>query len=173
MKKSLSISAFLISIMLVGFGANSQSLAYNRNFIVPANPYPEAEKKIVSETDVNINAARDFRKTYRHASDIKWVLNDNGASVYFVNDGIKMRSSYNGKGRKEYTLKYYDETKMPMDLRQRVKNIYYYHNILMTTEVTRNNQTYYLVKMENEKEFLTIKISDDDMSVFEQTVKIK
>ena len=84
-----------------------------------------------------------------------------------------MRASYNTKGKKEYTLSYYDETKMDADLRRLVRSNYYDHNIVIVTEVIRNNQLYYLVKMENEKEYLTLKVTDEEMTVFEKTVKAK
>ena len=62
---------------------------------------------------------------------------------------------------------------MPSELRQRVRINYYDYSIVIVTEVLRNNQTYYLVKMENEKEYLTLKINEDEMTVFEKTSKAK
>ena len=161
MKKSLISSMFFISTIVFGFGAYAQDFAFNSK-PVAVNPYPETGNKIVSEMDVNIHATRDFKRNFENATDVKWVKHENGASVYFKNDGLKMRSSYNSK-----------ETRMPSDLRRLVKSNYYDHNIAIVTEVNRHNQTYYLVKMENEKEYLTLKISDEEMTVFEKTNKIK
>lgn len=172
MKKSLISSMFFISTILLGSAANAQDIAFNSK-PVAVNPYPETGNKIVSEIDVNIHATRDFKKSFRTATDVKWVKHENGASVYFKNDGLKMRTSYNINGKKEYSLKYYDETRMPSDLRRLVKSNYYDHNIAIVTEVNRHNQTYYLVKMENDKEYLTLKISDEEMAVFEKTNKVK
>src|SRR5687768_7573970 len=172
MKKSLISSMFFISTIVFGFSANAQDFAFNSK-PVAVNPYPETGNKIVSEMDVNIHATRDFKRNFKNATDVKWVKHENGASVYFKNDGLKMRSSYNINGKKEYTLKYYEETKMPSDLRKLVRSNYYDHNIVIVTEVNRHNHTSYLVKMENEKEYLTLKISDEEMTVFEKTNKAK
>ena len=173
MKKSILTSIMLISLSTIGIVSNAQGIAFNPKIVTPVNPHPESRKSTTNEMNVNINAVRDFRKDFKNATDIKWVQSETGASVYFSNDGIKMRSSYNTRGAKEYTLKYYDEGKMPSDLRQRVRSNYYDHNISIVTEVERHNQTFYLVKMENENEYLTVKIADDEMSVFEKTTKTK
>lgn len=172
MKKLVFSSLFFIAIFSTG--ANAQEIAFNRsNAARGVNPFPEVRTKIVSEVEVNINAVRDFKTNFRNATNVKWTLHENGASVFFTNDGMKMRSTYNQKGRKMYTLKYYDESRMPVELRQRVKSNYYDHNIAVVTEAITNSQTYYLVKMENAKEFLTIKVIDDEMSVYEQITKRK
>ena len=62
---------------------------------------------------------------------------------------------------------------MPSELRQRVRSNYYDYSIVMVTEVLRNNQTYFLVKMENENEYLTLKINEDEMTVFEKKSKAR
>lgn len=172
MKKSILISMLFLGITTISIAVNAQGTAFNR-VVTPVNPYPESAQKTINEMDVNIKSVRDFRKSYKKASDVKWVQNEQGASVYFTNDGLKMRSSYNTRGVKEYTLRYYDESRMPLDLRQRVRSNYYDHNIVIVTEVSRNNQIYYLVKMENTKEYLTVKVGEDEMGVFEKTKKIQ
>jgi hypothetical protein len=172
MKKLLFSTA--LSIILIGSGtlATAQGMALNRYNPKATNPYPEATNKIVNEADVNINAVRDFRKNFKKATNEKWVQNENGASVYFTIEGAKMRASYNGKGKKEYTLKYYEEDAMPIYLRRQIKSNYYDHEIVIVTEVSRNHQTFYLVKMENKREFLTIKVADDEMTVFEKISRL-
>jgi hypothetical protein len=172
MKKILFASLFITSIILFGQSVRAQDLAYRHSSPAAIHAYPETGNKIVSEIEVNINATRDFRTTFKNATDVKWVQHDKGESVYFMNEGMKMRSSYNRKGKKEYTLRYYDELRMPSELRQRVKSNYYDHHITIVTEVDRNYQTYYLVQMENEKEYLTLRIGNDEMTIFEKKDKV-
>ena len=172
MKKLLFTTVYLISALSFSVTANAQDFAFNNN-ITAVNPYNEKGSMIVNETDVNINAVRDFTKKYKNASGVKWVKNDNGSSVYFVMDGVKMRSSYNTKGRKEYTLKYYDESKLPTEVRHLVKSTYYDYTIVIATEVVRNENVSYLIKMQNDIEFLTVKFDSGELSVFERTTKEK
>lgn len=173
MKKTLFSTMLLISAVSFSASANAQEYAFNKSLVTAVNPYPEKETRIVVETEVNINAVRDFSKNFKNATSVKWVKNENGASVYFVADGVKMRSSYNTKGKREYILKYYDESRLPANIRHLVRSTYYDYRIAIVTEVERNEETSYLVKMENDKEFLTIKVDDGELSVFEKTTKGK
>jgi hypothetical protein len=173
MKKLLTGALYLMSALTVTVTANAQDYAFNKSMVTAVNPYPEKESKVVDETDVNINAVRDFSKSFKNARNVKWVKNDNGASVYFVDDDVKMRATYNTKGKKEYTLRYYDESRLPADVRHLVKSTYYDYRIAIVTEVVRNEDVSYLVKMENDKQFLTIKVNDGELSVFERTTKAK
>lgn len=174
MKKLLLSSMFLISLMISGASINAQDIAFSRSRAIILNPRPDASSKIVSEMEVNTNAVRDFKRNFSKATDAKWLLHEKGSSVYFTNDGIKMRTTYNSKGRREFTLKYYlDESGIPEDMRHYVRSNYYGHNVAVVTEVISNSQTYYLVKMENEKEYLTLRIIDGEISVYEKTDKLK
>ena len=173
MKKTLFSTMILMSAITFSASGNAQEYAFNKSLVNAVNPYPEKASRIVDETEVSINAVRDFSKNFKNATDIKWVKNENGSSVYFVLDGIKMRSSYNTKGKREYILKYYDELRLPANIRHLVRSTYYDYRIAIVTEVERNDETSYLIKMENDNEFLTIKVDDGELSVFERTTKGK
>lgn len=173
MKTLLFTSLSFISAATFSAPANAQEFALNKSAAIAVNPYPDKASKFVDETDVNINAVRDFTRNFKSATSVKWVRNENGTSVYFEIDGVKMRSSYNTKGKKEYTLKYYDESRLPPDIRHLVRSTYYDYRIAIVTEVVRNEHVLYLVKMENDTAYLTIKVDDGELSVFEKTTKGK
>ena len=173
MKKTLFSTMILISTITFSASANAQEYAFNKSLVTVVNPYAEKESKIVDETEVNINAVRDFSRKFKNGANVKWVKNENGSSVYFVMDGVKMRSSYNTKGKREYILKYYDEVRLPENVRHLVRSTYYDYRIALITEVERNDEVSYLIKMENDKEFMTVKVDDRELSVFEKTTKVK
>lgn len=137
-----------------------------------SDPSTSAGYRILAMNEVNVQAARDFNKKYSAAKDITWVENKNGASVYFVFNGNKMRNTYDKKGKREYTLKYYDESSMSPALRHQVKREYYDHKIVQVTEIERNRSTYFLVRMENDKEIITVKVANDEIAPFEKVDKI-
>jgi hypothetical protein len=173
MKKSIFSTVFLIGALSFGVTTSAQDYVFNKSHVTAVNPYHEKGSKIVDEIDVNINAVRDFTKNFKNATDVKWVNHENGTSVYFSIDGAKMRSTYNTKGKREYSLKYYDESRLPTDVRHLVRSTYYDYGITIATEVARNERVSYLVKMENDKEYLTVKVNDGELSVFEKTTKVK
>lgn len=128
--------------------------------------------RILSVSEVNVKAARDFGRHYAKAENIAWVANNNGSSVYFTFKGNKMRSTYNKAGQKEYTLKYYSEQAMDPKLRHLIKSNYYDFTIDMVTEVERNNSTSYLVRMQDAKQFLTVKVVDGEIFPYETIQKV-
>lgn len=129
---------------------------------------PAGGSRIIPINEVNMNAVRDFSKKFSKAEDAIWVDNEAGTSVYFVLGGYKMRCTYDKGGKREYTLKYYDDASMPKELRHLVKSTYYDFNIIQVTEVERRSIKSYLVKMQSDKEFLTVKVTDGEMIVYER-----
>jgi DNA-dependent RNA polymerase auxiliary subunit epsilon len=172
MKKSILNSLLLISITLGSLTVNAQNIAFSNHRAKGVNPYTERTSKIVPEASINPKYVRDFKNNYKNATDVKWVQHEGGASVYFTHDGLKMRSTYSKKGTRIYTLKDYYEAQMPADLRRLVKSNYYDHNIEVVTEVSTAMKTFHIVKMENQKEYLTLKIVDGEISIFERLNKM-
>src|SRR5688572_9435791 len=142
MKRIIVSSALMFAFIISGSTAHSQDMA-GGGFLHQENskvfdPGTGKGYNIIGINEVNIAAARDFMKKYGKAQDIKWVKGKNGTSVYFIFEGVKMRSTYDNKGKREYTLKYYDESAMPRQVRHLVKSNYYDHSIDNVTEVDRN-----------------------------------
>ena len=97
MKKTLFSTMILISAVSFSASVNAQEYAFNKSLVTAVNPYPEKESKIVDETEVNINAVRDFSKNFKNATSIKWVKNDNVESGLFFKKRIKIMSIKNIK----------------------------------------------------------------------------
>jgi DNA-dependent RNA polymerase auxiliary subunit epsilon len=176
MKKILFSSALSILFLITSSESKAQDIAArissgSSKATGVTDPAKHESYRILSPTEVNVAAARDFNKTYGSAEEVTWVSGNNGTSVYFKFRGIKMRSTYDKKGQREYTLKYYSEAEMPMELRHLVKRSYYDYNIDLVTEVQRNLKTSYLVKMQSSNEFLTLKVVDGEIALYERLEK--
>jgi hypothetical protein len=163
---TFAISASVYAQDIAGILGNSGS----EHFVDAATG---ARSRILPLAEVNIHAARDFVKKYKDATDVIWVDGASGPSVYFKLDGFSMRATYDRFGSREYSLKYYDEPGMRKELRHLVKSTYYDYEILQVTEIERNGSTSYLVKMQNEKEYLTVKVIDGEMYPFEKMNRAK
>lgn len=180
MKKIISLSALSLVILFSTEQAAAQAEAQDIAggiFISPkstrvVNPETKQSSRILAASEVNVSAARDFFRSYEHASNVTWVEGKTGISVYFQFNGLEMRSTYDKKGRKEYTLTYFTESTMPSALRHLVKSKYYDHTIDRVTQVERNNTVSHVVAMHNDKEILTVKVIDDAIVPFEKIQKI-
>ena len=125
------------------------------------------EKPPLKLNEINIDAMRDFTKKFSGATNVKWVNRGRLTSVYFTDAGVQSRSTYDKNRGWEYTLRYYDESKMPPRIRHLVKRTYYDFSILLVTEVQRPGQLQYFVKMEDKFSFLTVLAIDGEVTEFE------
>ncbi|MGZ8541331.1 MAG: hypothetical protein ACXWV6_11820, partial [Chitinophagaceae bacterium] len=91
--------------------------------------------------------------------------------VYFTSEDIKSFVYYNNKGVFEFMIRYYNEEKLPADVRHLVKSNYYDFSIYHVTEVTRNNKIAYAVKMEDKTLWKTVKVVDGEMELMEEYSK--
>jgi hypothetical protein len=176
MKKIIATAGILMMAFSSSITANAQDIAgvfsnsTDKHFTDAATG---ARSRILPLAEVNIHAARDFSKKFKDATDVIWVDGTAGPSVYFKQDGISMRATYNRLGNREYSLKYYDESGMRKDLRHLVKSTYYDYSILQVTEIERNESISYLVKMQNDKEYLTVKVIEGEMYPYEKMSRAK
>ena len=68
-------------------------------------------------------------------------------------------------------LRYYQEEKLPHEIRGLVKSTYYDYDIYLITEVNRNEKIAYVVKMEDKTSWKTVKVVDGEMEVLEDYTK--
>lgn len=121
--------------------------------------------------NVNSKALRHFTKSYQNPSEVRWVKLTTGFRVHFTSDGIDTRIYYNEKGTHEATVRYYYEKDMSPAIRHQVKTIYYDFKIFLITEITADHKTAYLVKMEDQICWKTVRIADNEMEVAEEYLK--
>lgn len=62
-------------------------------------------------------------------------------------------------------IRYYNEDKLPCDIRHLIKTQYYDFSIFQVTEFIRNGKIAYLTKIQDNNYWKTIKIVDNEMEV--------
>src|SRR5882672_10575884 len=85
---------------------------------------------------INPKAIRDFIKYYKGSSDAEWSqLKDGRIVCRFVVDNTINRAYYDNKGNSQYTVASYTEDKLPGDIRNMVKSVYYDYAITYVNEI--------------------------------------
>lgn len=128
-----------------------------------------ADKELAS-TEVNAVALSDFNKKNKAAADVMWTESGSLLSVYYTKDGIKKRSTYNEKGKLEYTISYLALEQAPRDVRNIITSQYAGMKIVQITEINRKSSTYHYVKFEDATSFFTVQILNGEVDLFE-TIK--
>ncbi|HEY2722988.1 MAG TPA: hypothetical protein VGI82_14745, partial [Chitinophagaceae bacterium] len=125
MKKNLKIifaGAFLLLISC--FSSNGQSVTSG----VPFSEDMRTERSTSQATETGIPSPavlKSFTRNNKGITDEKWYETSYGYVAKFNLKGIGYRTDYDKKGNWLYTIRTYDETKLPEEVRQFVKSNYY------------------------------------------------
>ncbi len=154
--------------------ANAQSVSTNDVKLSLAFAEPASLHNTGTATtsaSINMRALKDFQKSFKNA-DASWYLTEDGGFVAsFTEDNISNSVGYDKKGNWLYNIKRYDESKLSKDVRTEVKSTYYDFNITHVEEVQVNEQTIYIVHLEDAKNMKTLRICDGDMEEVQNFVK--
>ncbi len=115
----------------------------------------------------SVKAVRHFEKSFRNISDKHWYVLVDGFIAYFKKNDMQMKAAYDEMGNWLHTLSFYQENKLPRDVRQLIKREYYDYSIYLVAEIDKDNKIIYLVKMENENSLITVRVWEDEMEEIE------
>jgi hypothetical protein len=116
-------------------------------------------------------AIRNFWKMFGEPENEKWSSLSGGSLAQFDRQGKAYRVIFDKRGNWVYTLKQYTEKELPAGVRARVKSVYYDYPIGWVKEVDQLQQVVYLIHIENEQEWKTIRVSEDEMEEAESYSK--
>jgi hypothetical protein len=163
--------------------ANAQSL---NNFVSPENKesgikidksvFSAASTTAVNTNTISVKALKDFKKSFKNASDEKWFKNENGVTARFSLNGISNVIYYDKKGNWQASLKGYGEDKMDRNVRAIVKQKYYDYKITLVQEIETASTLgtpAYMVHIEGDNDFKTVRVIDGAMDVYEEFAKQK
>jgi hypothetical protein len=121
---------------------------------------------------INTKAMKDFQARFNEASNTMWYSDGNGLETTFTRDGYIDRVFYDKKGRWEYSLLFYNENKLPRDIRAIVRSTYYDLTITLVEEVQTPDGKAYFVHLEDSATIKIVKLSPEgEMEVFQDLTK--
>jgi hypothetical protein len=163
------INTGIITFLMHG-NVNAQ-LALNNSVSIKdrykTEKYNLLNPEVYSKNNIDFRALKDFKKRFALINNVTWDVKDQGSIAVFSDDSIKTTVAYEKNGRWSYTIQRYHENKMPLDIRARVKSIYYDYTILNINEVhvPQQENTIYILNLQYNQNFKTVRVSGDDMDV--------
>jgi hypothetical protein len=121
------------------------------------------EKRSNVSSAINTRALKSFQKQFKNATDVSWYAADKGYIASFTKDDIKTFVDYDRRGTWNHTIRYYDEKKLPTDIRYRIKSYYIDYEIAGVIEVNVNDKTVYMIYLQDQAVLKTIRICDGEM----------
>ncbi|RYY31708.1 MAG: hypothetical protein EOO04_00075 [Chitinophagaceae bacterium] len=110
------------------------------------------------DPNVSEKVLKSFNETFTAAEDVKWEKFEKYYTVSFVQGGIQSKVNYDQSGDMLSSLRYYAPNLLPLNIYNRIKNNYSKKEMFGVTEVTFNNEVVYYVKMQDAKNWITLKV---------------
>ena len=174
MKKTfitLIIYGFCVAVMVNSARAQThQVLAFSdakdfmssiRTLYVSIEAADMPEAIATAESKVNNKALRDFKDRFNHVTGEKWYEMPFFYLTYFQAAGIKNRVYYDKKGHWQYTVKSFQEDKLPKETRSIVRSTYFDYEITFVEEIDSADRRVYIVHLEDENSLLNLRVSED------------
>jgi hypothetical protein len=109
--------------------------------------------------DINVNAIRDFARSFENATDILWRISEKDISVSFSWNNESITSYYDRKGNHLSTRKTYTENQLdPLIADQIKKELGKDFSIYLVTEVIKRDNTIYEISLESCRYWCIVKL---------------
>jgi hypothetical protein len=115
---------------------------------------------------------QEFKHTFPNATDVRWIESTDKYTVDFKQSGIVTKIDYDKEGNFVSSYRYYSENNLPVGILCKIQKRYPEKKVFGVTEVTMDNTIEYYIKLEDDKNWITVKSnSDGGMQVVEKFKK--
>lgn len=122
--------------------------------------------------DPNEKVLKAFKETFTAATNVKWSDLDDSYFVSFSNAGTMSRVRYDKEGNIIASTRYYQPNQLPMNIFTKLKKQYKNQDLFGVTEVSAGEDIVYFVKMQDGKNWTTLRVDTEGNSeVFEKYKK--
>jgi hypothetical protein len=156
------IIPFLLSGLILTTGTKIASAQVQlKEVTVSSAPTKAVVSKQVSES---------FASLFKGAVAPKWFEADKNYVVDFIMDNQVNKAEFTRRGRLVYHMVFGNEKQMPVDIRTIVKSKYFDFAINSTLKVNIDDQSAWIVNIEDANQFFVLRVLDGVMDVLE-TIK--
>ena len=132
------------------------------------------DSNFIFRNEISTKAVRNFIRDFKNVTDAEWFRSPTGSFVvYFTSDSINSTIYYTKEGEFDLMIRYYNEEKLPREVRHLVKSNYYDFSIYHVSEFQSNDKTAYVVVMEDKTSWKKIKIVDNEMEIIGEFSKVE
>jgi len=160
-------------MLVISLASYGQATVTGLRFSNPAVPAGDTISKTAAHAsncdDINSKAMKNFGRSFRNVSNEKWYEVDNALIATFTLNDIDYRVDYCKKGYWLRTIRTYDETRMPGDLRYAVKSTYFDYEINLVHEIeSPNAPVTYIVQLLGKTKVINLRICDGEIEEWQK-----
>ena len=108
--------------------------------------------------EVNEKVLKSFNETFSSAEEVKWEEYKTYYTVSFVHAGVRSKVNYDKDGKMLGSIRYYAPQLLPLNIYNRLRMDFSKKELFGVTEVTFGTEVTYFVKMQDAKNWITVKI---------------
>jgi len=125
-----------------------------------------------AKVNVNRRAAKDFERRFKNAFTENWYNVPDGFVASFTLYDIRHQVAYDKKGNWLYTIRNYDETNLPADIRHIVKSTYYDYNIFLVHDIEKPSHSLtYIIHLEGKTSLVNLRVFDGELEEWQKFKK--
>jgi len=158
MKNHLTILSILCSFVFISPKLQAASLTDTSVLTLESRGYMRLN-------EVNMQAARHFKKKFSQADDEKWTKLNTGYLATYFEHSVATLVYYDTRGKFLYGVKHFNETTVPADLRQMIRRQFEGYTIIGMNEIITEDNSYYLPYIERYR--LQKRLGIDDQGMIE------
>jgi len=122
--------------------------------------------------NVNRRAVKDLERRFKNAFTENWYNVPDGFVASFTLYDIRHQVAYDKKGSWLYTIRNYDETNLPADVRHIVKSTYYDYNIFLVHEIEKpSHGLTYIIHLEGKTSLINLRVFDGELEEWQKFKK--
>jgi hypothetical protein len=151
----------LATMYAILFFTHSANALNSNKIIATGDDTPRSKTTVVKSSSANTKAENDFNKRFNNAAGAWWIADNNNIASYFKEEGFTNKVCYDRKGNWMYSMIYYNESKLPKNVRAYVKSAYYDMSIVLVKEVQTTLGKVYVVNLEDKTTIRIVKVNDE------------
>ena len=162
---SLGIILLVLALTSYGQSANTE-LVFTKNNSSAETSVSKAAAPALNRSNVNSKARKNFVMSYKSVSDEKWYSVTGGLVADFARSDVGYQICYDKKGSWLNTIRTYDESKLPDNIRHAVRSTYYDYYINLVQEIeTPFSPSTYVIQLVGKTEIISLRMFEGEMSV--------
>jgi len=163
---AISVSVILGNVVNAQTVNNAATSSFSSEKNIPAKDVQQVgDSGFHFFNEIHARAVRGFLKDYEDVYNAKGYKYKKGYVAVFDKDSITTRLYYNKRGDFEVQLRYFNENKLPVEVRDLVKSRYYNYSIFQVIEVSGYGKIFYQVKIRDNNYCKVINIVNGDIKV--------
>jgi hypothetical protein len=117
----------------------------------------------IEKIDVNTRVVGAFVRTFDNATNVNWSkLGKNFLATFRIAE-IERRALFTKKGNMLYSIVYGTEADLPLETRKLVKSVYLDYTIATAIEVKEDSRTIWVVRLEDPRSLIFIRVEDGEI----------